>query len=494
MTLQLESAKIPQNALWVIFGLNGDLAKRKLLPALYHLMQTGHAPEQMHIIGVGRTQHTTDAVWKEELAAQLRPFIPNWDTTLWHKLCKNLYYQAADVDSVQAMQQLQKKVVQLEEQHHLSGLRLFYLATSPRLFPSIVQNIKKVGLCEPYCEGSQRQSRVIIEKPFGHDLTSARALQNHLSTYLAEEQIYRIDHYLGKETVQNLMVFRFGNHIFESLWNNHHIASIEITMSETLGIGSRAPFYEEAGQLRDVMQNHMMQLLSLIAMEPPTSMAPSAIQDEKVKVLSAIPVPKTIPSCAVRGQYSAGGAHAGYLEEKGVDPQSRVETFAATKLFVDNWRWSGVPFYLRTGKRMQKQATQIIIEFKKTPGICFRKNSPAPNRLILQIQPNEGMALSFNTKKPGIGAHTIDTGAMHFSYESLQSNVPEAYERLLHDAMVGDSTLFARADEALLAWKIVTPILEYWKEDSHLPRYPAGSNGPQEAALLLENGYQWFTT
>ncbi len=393
---------------------------------------------------------------------------------------------------------LKKRLKSLESGSLEDANRVFYLSTAPSFFPAIIEKLRAHNLVYD-ARAKGPWSRVIIEKPFGHDLDSALCLQSHVEKHLDESQIYRIDHYLGKETVQNLLVFRFGNHIFESLWNNQHIDNVQITMSEDLGIGRRGTFYEEAGQLRDIVQNHMMQLLALLAMEPPASLKGDAIRNEKVKVLQAIrPLPENeIDDFAIRGQFGpgniAGDEVVGYRGEQNVAPTSNVETFVALKLFIDNWRWSGVPFFLRTGKRLPKRTTEIAVTFKSVPGILFQSSNPKSNILSIRIQPDEGIGLSLNCKVPGMTGQIQHVG-MNFSYNDFfKTASPEAYERLLCDCFLGDNTLFARKDEVAQSWRLFTPILERWKEiASDFPNYPAGTWGPIAADILLaKSNHKW---
>ncbi|NBO24743.1 MAG: glucose-6-phosphate dehydrogenase, partial [Chlamydiae bacterium] len=384
----------------------------------------------------------------------------------------------------------------LDVQYGTKGNRVFYLSTQPSFFTTIVKKLHENKLIYPIEEGSEKFSRVIIEKPFGHDLNSAHLLQNELMNYLKEEQLYRIDHYLGKETVQNLLVFRFGNSIFENLWNNRYIDHVQITVAEDIGIGTRGKLWEESGLIRDILQNHMMQLLSLVAMEPPTSLNAESIRDEKVKVLESIrPFDEsTFETNAVRGQYGDGfinGAQViGYRQEANVSPNSNVETFAALKLSIDNWRWYGVPFYIRGGKRLPKRTTEIAITFKDPPRVLFGKElvKEASNVLAIRIQPNEGISLKMNCKVPGPSI-PIQPVKMDFKYGSYFGMMPpEAYERLIIDCIAGDSTLFARQDEVFNSWRILTPLLDYWSENTpqDFPNYQSGYWGPKGADAMIE--------
>ncbi len=475
----------------VIFGATGDLTSRRLVPALYNLLKAGQLPSQFACVGFARRQKNDDQ-FRIEMHEAVKKFSRTQpiDEHLWKHFEDHLYYHESEFHDEEGYAKLKKKLEELDHRLGTKGNRIFYLATPPSYFPTICEKLKKEKLVYPE-QQDQPWSRVVIEKPFGHDLHSAEELQKELMKHLGENQIYRIDHWLGKETVQNLLVFRFANSIFESLWNNRYIDHVQITVAEDLGIGTRGKFWEETGLLRDIVQNHVMQLVSLVAMEPPVSLDANAIRDEKVKVLQAIrPIEK---KDVVHAQYTAGFIDGedvvGYLQEKDVAPQSTVETYAALRLHIDNWRWSGVPFYLRSGKRLPKRSTEIAITFKDPPGVLFqnghRKNDP--NVLVMQIQPDEGISLKINCKVPG-PASPIQPVKMDFKYGSyFGTTPPEAYERLICDAILGDSTLFARQDEVLISWKLLTPVLK-----GKPTTYPAGSWGPDAADKLLEqDGRHW---
>ncbi len=487
----------------VIFGATGDLTARKLFPALYNLALDGQLPGHFACVGFARREKTHDIFRKEMLDAinkhsRNRPV----NEDVWSTFNSQIFYHQSEFDNDQGYEDLKRLLDMLDTQFGTKGNRVFYLSTQPSFFPLIIEKLSHHHLVSKTDGTQDAWSRVIIEKPFGHDLQSALKLQREISQYLDESQVYRIDHYLGKETVQNLLVFRFSNSIFESIWNSNHIDNIQITVSEEMGIGTRGRLWEEAGMLRDIVQNHMMQLTCLVAMEPPASLRADSIHSEKIKVIEAIrPFPVEQKAlCAVRGQYGTGFTDGlevkGYRQEDNVAPNSCVETYAALKLFIDNWRWAGVPFYLRAGKRMPKRATEIAITFKNAPGYLFQTNvrKNEANTLVIRIQPDEGISLKMNCKIPGLST-LIQPVKMDFLYGSyFGATPPEAYERLLCDCMAGDNTLFARADEALGSWKLLTPILEQWamQKPTDFPNYPAGTWGPPQAEeLLRQDGRQW---
>lgn len=495
-------AKAAESCILVIFGATGDLTARKLIPALYNLAREGQLPAHFACVGFARRQKTHDE-FREEMLKAINEFSRSKpvDQQLWKRFREQLYYHQSDFDNDAGYESLQTFLQKLDSQLGTKGNRVFYLSIQPSYFPLVVEKLSKHKLIYSLGEEQEKWSRIIIEKPFGHDLTSAVQLQSELTKHLDESQIYRIDHYLGKETVQNLLVFRFGNPIFEAVWNNHFIDNVQITVAEEMGIGTRGKFWEEAGMLRDIIQNHMMQLLTLVAMEPPRNLQASAIRDEKVKVLDCIqPISKdNIDKLVVRGQYGPGFTDGmpvkGYREEDNVNPQSNVETFAALKFSIENWRWSGVPFYLRGGKRMPKRSTKIVITFKRAPGFLFQGTAPLDaNVLGIRIQPDEGIALKINCKVPSLST-VIQPVKMDFRYGSyFGSAPPEAYERLICDCMAGDNTLFARDDEVVGSWKLFTPILEHWANVSppSFPNYAAGTWGPQAAdELLLQDNRHW---
>jgi glucose-6-phosphate 1-dehydrogenase len=420
------------------------------------------------------------------------------DPQLWTQFASNLYYNAGDYGNPEDYEKLVKRLSELEAEKNLSGNRLFYLSTPPDVYPHIVEQLGRTGLAKP--KSPDTWTRIIIEKPFGRDLCSAKELNRIVLSVFDESQVYRIDHYLGKDTVQNLLVLRFGNGIFEPLWNRNYVDHVQITAAETLGVERRGGFYETTGALRDMIQSHVLQLNSLVAVEPPANFDATAVRNEKLKVLQSIrPFNLSmVADSVVRGQYAAGtidGKHVpGYREEPGVNPKSRTETFVAMKVLIDNWRWAGVPFYLRTGKRLAKRSTEIVIEFKRAPHIVFRERKIVPNRLFLNIQPDEGISFSFGAKRPGTEMG-IGNVKMSFSYrEGFGDGQRSAYATLLNDCLRGDATLFDRGDNVEAAWAIVDPILEVWTaaKSATVPQYEAGTWGPKESDVLLErDGRRW---
>jgi glucose-6-phosphate 1-dehydrogenase len=485
----------------VIFGATGDLTGRKLIPALYNLSLDGQLPGHFACIGFARRPQTNES-FRQDMLDAVNKFSRNRpvDPEVWHAFNNQLFYHQSEFHEDKGYESLRRLMEHLDKQFGTKGNRLFYLSTQPSFFPLIIEKLSQHGLIYDADKIHDKWSRVIIEKPFGHDLKSAQQLQKEISAHLTESQIYRIDHFLGKETVQNLLVFRFTNSIFESIWNNNYIDQVQISVCEELGIGTRGRLWEESGMLRDIVQNHMMQLISLVAMEPPASLKADAIHAEKIKVLNAIrPLPqKNLSEAVVRGQYGLGYINGtevkGYRQEDNVSPTSNVESYAALKLFIDNWRWNGVPFYLRAGKRMPKRATEITIIFKKAPGYLFQKDAFNANILVIRIQPDEGISLKMNCKIPGL-SNLIQPVDMDFQYGTyFGAAPPEAYERLICDCMAGDNTLFARADEALTSWQLLTPILDYWAQEKpkDFPNYAAGTWGPQAADdLLARDGNHW---
>ena len=489
----------------VIFGATGDLTRRKLLPALYRLSQQGLVPNEFAILCTAR-QPLGDEEFRTHMKAAVTEFGPDdaLDDSSWQSFAKRIFYLAGDFSEAELYGKLKSKLEEVDKEFHTEGNRIFYLATAPDFFGVIAKQLGDAGIARPKAAAKTKKkswTRIIVEKPFGRDLESARALNKTLAAVFDESQIYRIDHYLGKETVQNLLVFRFANSIFEPLWNRQYIDHIQITNAETLGVEGRGAYYEKAGALRDMIQNHVFQVTSLIAMEPPASLSANGVRDEKFKAMQSVrPLPADqIDEFAVRGQYGPGTVLGdtvpGYPEEPGVDPNSSTETFAALKLYLDNWRWAGVPFYIRSGKRLQKHVTEIAIQFKEVPHRLFTdSDSPLqPNVLVIRIQPNEGISLRFAAKLPG-QALRIRSVNMDFRYgSSFGVKPPEAYERLLLDCMLGDSTLYARRDMVERGWEIVTPILEAWKKPApDFPNYEAGSWGPQASFELIErDGREW---
>lgn len=496
--------KAAEPCIMVIFGATGDLTSRKLFPALYNLALDGQLPENFACIAFARREKS-DQEFRAEMLKAVNEFSRTKpvDKALWDTFSAKIFYHKSDFHEDEGYEGLQKRLKELDAQFGTKGNRLYYLSTQPSFFPLVTEKLKEHNLLYPYSNSLDSQwSRVIIEKPFGHDLNSALKLQQDITSELHENQIYRIDHYLGKETVQNLLLFRFSNPFFEANWNNRYVDNIEITVSEEIGVGTRGKFWEEAGMLRDIVQNHMMQLLSLVAMEPPTSLKADAIRNEKVKVVESIRPfpPDQIDKYAIRGQYGEGIVNKehvkAYRQEENVNPQSDVETFVALELYIDNWRWSGVPFYLRAGKRLARRTTEIVVTFKDVPGFLFETQGRKvdPNVLVIRIQPNEGISLKMNCKTPGNA--TLQPVKMDFQYGSFfGATPPEAYERLLCDCMIGDNTLFARFDEVIASWRLLTPILEKWQNEAPLifPNYVSGTWGPKEAEdLLMRNGHHWF--
>lgn len=500
---EVEFSKTADPCILVIFGATGDLTSRKLLPAIYNLAREGQLPPHFACVGFARREKDHDQ-FRQEMRAAVNMFSRSKpvDADLWNDFSENLFYHRSEFDNDEGYDSLRVFLEELDHKYGTKGNRVFYLSTPPSYFPVISEKLSKHKLIYPVNEESGKWSRVIIEKPFGHDVKSSIELQNQIEKYMAESQVYRIDHYLGKETVQNLMVFRFSNAIFESLWNNRHINHVEITVAEEIGIGTRGNFFEEAGILRDIVQNHMMQLLCLVAMEPPVNLQPGSIHDEKVKVLEAVkPISMdNFHKQVVRGQYGPGFINGeeviGYREENNVSPTSQIETFAALRLSIENWRWSGVPFYLRAGKRLPKRATEIAIHFKKAPGVLFQDQNATsqPNVLIIRIQPNEGISLRTNCKVPGMTS-PIQPVKMDFSFGTYFGlTPPEAYERLICDCMTGDNTLFARSDEVFASWRLLTPVLERWNEEKteNFPNYKSGTWGPEEAnQIFIDKQQNW---
>jgi len=480
-----------------IFGATGDLSKRKLLPAIYNLAHEGALPERFNLIGISRGEQSD-----EEFQQLARESIEQFsrrppDDQVLSSLVGRMRYVTGSFDQPDMYDRLGQALTELDEDADIAFNRLFYLSTAPSFFPVIAKMLGERELHRR--EGSE--VRMIVEKPFGTDLESALALNRELLSVFDERQIFRIDHYLGKETVQNMLVLRFANEIFEPLWNRSYVDSVQITAAEDIGIGTRAGYYDQSGALRDLIQNHMLQLLMLLTMEPPVSFDANPVRDEKVKVLRAIrpPTPEEVPSMAVRAQYGPGKAGGeevhGYLDEEGVPDDSTTETYAAVRLKISNWRWAGVPFYLRTGKRLARKNTEIAVRLKPVPHLAFQQQGSLgvePNQLVLMVQPNEGVSLSLVTKIPG-ARMAVRPVNMEFQYgTSFLSQSPEAYERLILDTMRGEATLFARNDEVEAAWAICDPILQAWSQmPGPLPQYPAGSAGPKEADDLLEGDDRW---
>ena len=484
----------------VIFGATGDLTKRKLLPALLNLAQENVLPQHFAIIGVASGDFTTES-FRKSLTAEIPQFAPDpIDLKMWDWLVERIYFVPGDFANPDTYKRLQAQMEVVNKTHGCDGNNFFYLAVAPRFFSTIVQQLGSAGMTK---EENGKWARVIVEKPFGHDLQSAVQLNNDLKKVLTEKQIYRIDHYLGKETVQNVMVFRFSNNIIEPLWNRHYIDHVQITAAETVGVEHRGGFYETAGALRDMVPNHLFQLLTMTAMEPPISFDADQVRNKQAEVLHAIqPLsPEDVLKNMVRGQYGGGTVDAqrvaGYRSEPDVAPDSNTETFVALKLQIDNWRWAGVPFYLRTGKRLAQRTTEIVIQFRRTPFVLFRNTAVKnleTNRLVIHIQPEEGISLSFGAKVPGsimkLGLVNMDFD--YGTYFGLEHST--GYERLLRDCMAGDATLFQRSDMVEAGWNVIQPILDVWHAlpARGFPNYASGSWGPIEADDLLEHdGRAW---
>ncbi|MFL6230072.1 MAG: glucose-6-phosphate dehydrogenase [Pyrinomonadaceae bacterium] len=484
----------------IIFGASGDLAKRKLIPALFRLSQQRLIPAEFAIIGAARTAMET-AEFRTRMREAVEEFSDGQpvDEQVWNSFAEKLSYLTLDIGTPADFQQLGALIEQVDAQQGTHGNHLFYLSTAPTLYAEAVKQLGESGLTK-----AKGWVRVVIEKPFGRDLESARALNREIHQYLDESQIYRIDHYLGKETVQNLLVFRFANGIYEPLWNRQYIDHVQITNAETVGVEGRGGYYESAGVVRDMIQNHVFQVLSLIAMEPPASLGAEAVRDEKIKAMTTARAftPERVRAECVRGQYGAGSINGepvvGYREEPGVAPDSTTETFAALTMYFDNWRWSGVPFFIRSGKRLAKRVTEIAIRFKGAPHQLFgheMMEQMEPNQLIIRIQPDEGITLRFAAKVPGQITRVRDVN-MDFRYgASFGVHLAEAYERLLLDCMLGDQTLYARTDMTERGWEIVMPIIEEWertKGDVQFPNYEAGTWGPAASDELIERaGRRW---
>lgn len=499
----MAAAKIAAPCVMVIFGATGDLTARRLVPALYNLARDGQLPHHFCCVGFAR-RDKDDAIFRDEMhkAIEQNSRVQPIDPQLWDEFSQQLFYHRANFNDDEGYTTLKEKLKQLDSQFGTRGNRVFYMSTQPSEFLTIVEKLKQHGLLYSVEDEARHWSRVILEKPFGHDLPSAITLQHQLSKFLDESQCYRIDHWLGKETVQNLLIFRFTNPIFESVWNRHHIDHIQISVAEDIGIGTRGNLWEQAGMLRDIVQNHVMQLMSLIAMEPPANLRADSIRDEKVKVLQSIrPLTQDdFKNYVVRGQYGPGFIQGkpvkGYTQEDNVSPTSTVETYVAMRLQIDNWRWAGVPFFIRAGKRLPKRTTEIAITFKEAPGLLYQLDSrrQQANVLVMHIQPNEGILLKMNCKVPGHDS-TIQPVGMEFKYGSyFGTTPPEAYERLICDCMAGDSTLFARNDEVMASWALLTPLLDYWRDSAPpaFPNYASGLWGPPAAERMIEKeGRTW---
>ncbi|MBM3785210.1 MAG: glucose-6-phosphate dehydrogenase [Acidobacteria bacterium] len=489
--------RVPSCAV-VIFGANGDLTKRKLLPSLYRLAFERRLPQGFAVIGISRTA-MTDVEFRKKMESSVKEFLENspFDQELWDDFARGLYYIAGDVADAALYQRLSVRLDEISQIRQTAGNALFYLSTQPSHYATAAEGLGNAGLARA-AGGAWR--RLVVEKPFGHDQSSAKDLELALHRHFSEEQIYRIDHYLGKETVQNILAFRFGNPLFEPLWNRQYIQHVQITAAESIGVEGRGGYYQEAGALRDMIQNHLLQVLATVAMEPSAVFEPTAVRDERAKLLRSIRIykPDDVDTFAVAGQYgpSASGAKAmpGFRQEEGVDPKAMTDTYAAVEFQIDNWRWAGVPFYVRSGKRMPKRVTDIAIRFNPVPHSLFSSDTARPNMLILRIQPEEGISLRFSSKQPGPGMK-LRPVSMDFNYgTSFGMRTPTAYETLLVDAMTGDATLYTRQDMVEASWEAVQPVLDVWgdRKADPFPNYAAGSWGPRESdEMLSRKGHEW---
>lgn len=488
--------KKSKSFIFVIFGGSGDLAKRKLVPALYHLYENDLLPDKFAIIGLGRKPFNNKS-YRQRMAESIKTitYTQSIDNKSLDSFINKIFYSSFDMDNIQSYKELRSTLQKLDKDLETNQNFLFYLATPPEFFKKVTSGLHVEKL---HLESTGGWKRIIVEKPFGHDFDSARDLNLHLQKIFVEEQIYRIDHYLGKETVQNILAFRFANGIFEPLWNRNYISHVEITSAENIGVEARGGYYDISGALRDMIQNHLLQLAATIAMEPPTTFEAKAVRDEKFKFFQSLQEIKTenVKNQVIRGQYIdsiiRGEKVKGYRKENNVNPESQTETYVAMKFFIENWRWADVPFLIRTGKRLPTRVTETVIHFKKTPYHMFKSYSEhnlTENQLILRIQPDEGILLKFGMKVPGTGFR-IKNVVMDFHYSDLTDiKIPEAYERLILDALNGDNTLFARTDSVEASWQFVEPILDAWENDTSIKLYgyPAGSWGPKKARQLFDD-------
>jgi glucose-6-phosphate 1-dehydrogenase len=491
--------RVPPCAI-VIFGANGDLTKRKLVPALYRLAYERRLPPAFAILGNSRTA-MSDEAFRERMRESVKKHLENspFEDELWEAFAQKLFYIPGDVNDPAMYQTLAERLGKIEQEQQTEGNALFYLSTQPSHYEAVIEGLGAADLA-----AGSGWRRVVVEKPFGHDLTSARELDRRIHAVFHEDDVYRIDHYLGKETVQNILAFRFGNGIFEPVWNRRYVNNVQITAAESIGVEGRGSYYQEAGALRDMIQNHLLQVMATIAMEPPAVFEPNAVRDERAKLLRSIRIPKPdeVPLNAVAGQYGPARVGSeevpGFRQETGVDPNAQTDTYAAVTFYVDNWRWAGVPFYIRSGKRMPKRITDIAIRFNAPPLTLFPSEGQAtpaanPNLLIVRIQPEEGISLRFLSKHPGRGMR-LRPVSMDFNYgSSFGTRSPTAYETLLVDAMSGDATLYTRQDMVDASWRAVQPVLDYWAGREHkFPNYEAGSWGPEESdEMLARNGHEW---
>lgn len=471
----------------VIFGASGDLTSRKLIPALFRQFERGRLPKDTRIVGVSRSAFSDDE-WRTQLTESTAKFLKSdFDTSMWTEFAKHIYYSPGDINSTDDFATLGKRLTEIEGGHKTD--RVYYVSTMPQLYETAIAQLGKTGLADD----SHGARRIVLEKPFGTDLATARQLNQALTKVFREDQVYRIDHYLGKETVQNILVMRFGNAIFEPLWNRNYIDNVQITVAEEVIIGRRADYYDRSGVLRDMFQNHLFQLMMVTAMECPVKFTANQVRDEKVKVLRAVRPMKggDFADCGVRGQYE------GYSQEAGVAHESPTETFAALRLYIDNWRWKGVPFFLRSGKGLSCRTTQIVIQFREPPHILFgdgKKSKPLANQLVIQIQPAEGIQIHFQSKVPDQDMRLLES-ALDFRFDSSKKEMPDAYQRLLLDALMGDASLFARSDEVELAWQIIDPIIAAWRSPASpsMHTYPVGGWGPDASTAWMEaQGRHWF--